>query len=374
MSSSSPALAVTVGNIPAAATATLSGTSSVICGAGSISLQSSSLPSSNYNLKWYKDGVALSGSNTAIYAAQSAGSYSVQRIPVSPTLCPSQMSNAITLTQGTIPAAPVVSVQSGTLTTCAGTPVVLSSSVAPVSGTTLQWYNTSTALSNAVAQTYSTTTAGIYRVKATSGGCTSPYSNNLIVNVASLPSTAIISVFSGSLTLCNASTVTFKSVHAVTGSIGIRWFKDGVEIAGATSQFYTASTPGVYTARRIRIATGCLGTASSPMTVISCNSIVVNDNIEEQEDATSKLNEELTWDAAVSRNPYDQYVTIRLNTASDSDVELTMVDAMGKVVSTDNASMKELGSLHIGEGLTPGMYLIQVRQDENIKTIRVIKQ
>jgi hypothetical protein len=111
-----------------------------------------------------------------------------------------------------------------------------------------------------------------------------------------------------------------------------------------------------------------------PKEVTSCNPIVVNDNNEEQEDATSKLNEELTWDAAVSRNPYDQYVTIRLNTASDSDVEFTMVDAMGKVVSTDNASMKELGSLHIGEGLTPGMYLIQVRQDENIKTIRVIKQ
>jgi hypothetical protein len=51
-----------------------------------------------------------------------------------------------------------------------------------------------------------------------------------------------------------------------------------------------------------------------------------------------------------------------------------MIDAMGKVVSTDNASMKELGSMHIGESLTPGMYLIQVRQDENIKTIRVIKQ
>jgi hypothetical protein len=159
----------------------------------------------------------------------------------------------------------------------------------------------------------------------------------------------------------------------VTSSTGIRWYKDGVEIAGATSQFYTTTTPGDYTARRIT-SSGCLGTASSAKTVISCNPIVVNDNIEEQEDATSKLNTELTWDAAVSRNPYDQYVTIRLNTASDSDVELTMVDAMGKVVSTDNTNMKELGSMHIGEGLTPGVYLIQVRQDENIKTIRVIKQ
>jgi hypothetical protein len=373
MSSASPAIAITVGNIPASSTATLSGTSTVICGASSITLQSSSFPSASYNLKWYKDGVALSGSNTATYIAQTAGSYSVQRIPVSATLCPSQMSNAITLTQGTIPAAPVVSVQSGTLTTCEGTPVVLSSSVAPGSGTTLQWFSTSTAISNATAQAYSAATAGSYRVKATSGGCTSPYSNSLIVTVATLPGAASISVSSGSLTLCNGSTVTFTSASAVTSTIGVRWYKDGVQIAGATAQSYTASTPGVYTARRIN-STGCLGAASSAMTVISCNPIVVNDNNEEQEDATSKLNTELTWDAAVSRNPYDQYVTIRLNTASDSNVELTMIDAMGKVVSTDNASMKELGSMHIGEGLTPGMYLIQVRQDENIKTIRVIKQ
>ena len=373
MSSASPAIAITVGNIPASSTATLSGTSTVICGAGSISLQSSSLPSPTYSLKWYKDGVALSGSNTGTYVAQSAGSYRVQRIPVSSTLCPSQMSNAITLTQGSIPAAPVVSVQSGTLATCAGTPVVLSSSVASGSGTTLQWFSTSTAISNATAQSYSTATSGSYRVKATSGGCTSPYSNSLTVTVASLPGTASISVTNGSLTLCNGSTVTFTSASTVTSSIGIRWYKDGVQIAGATAQSYTASTPGVYTARRIN-SSGCLGNASSAMTVISCNPIVVNDNNEEQEDATSKLNTELTWDAAVSRNPYDQYVTIRLNTASDSNVELTMIDAMGKVVSTDNASMKELGSMHIGEGLTPGMYLIQVRQDENIKTIRVIKQ
>jgi hypothetical protein len=143
---------------------------------------------------------------------------------------------------------------------------------------------------------------------------------------------------------------------------------------GATSQFYTTTTPGVYTARRITLSSGCLSNASGAKTVISCNPIVVNDNNEEQEDATSKLDEELVWDAAVSRNPYEQYVTIRLNSESDSDVELTMVDAMGKLVSHEVANIKELGSTRIGEGLTPGIYLISIRQDENIKTIRVIKQ
>jgi hypothetical protein len=51
-----------------------------------------------------------------------------------------------------------------------------------------------------------------------------------------------------------------------------------------------------------------------------------------------------------------------------------MIDPMGKVVSHDASNLKELGSMRIGEGLTPGMYLISIRQDDNIKTIRVIKQ
>ncbi len=368
-SASSNALTVIVGSIPSTTTISASGNNTVVCGTTAVTLSSLVGPTTSATLQWYKDGVAMTNITSQVVPTTLPGVYTVRRI----SYCPSLPSNAITVTTGTVPSAPVVSVQSGSLATCYGTPVVLGSDVAPGSGTTLQWYKSSTLLSNATAQSYSTATAGSYRVKATSGGCTSPFSNSLSVSVISIPGTASISVYSGSLTLCNGSSVTLKSLHTVTNNIGIRWFKDGVEIAGATSQFYTTTTPGVYTARRIN-SSGCLGAASSALTVISCNPIVVNDNNEEQEDATSKLNEELTWDAAVSRNPYDQYVTIRLNTASDSDVELTMVDAMGKVVSTDYASMKELGSLHIGEGLTPGMYLIQVRQDDNIKTIRVIKQ
>jgi hypothetical protein len=30
--------------------------------------------------------------------------------------------------------------------------------------------------------------------------------------------------------------------------------------------------------------------------------------------------------------------------------------------------------MRLGESLTPGMYMINIRQDENIKNIRVIKQ
>jgi hypothetical protein len=372
-SSSNSVSVVQGGSLPSAPS--ISSPTSVICsGAGTITLTSNQAPSATVALQWYKNGVLISGATAQTYAAVSVGSYTVKKLSTTGG-CASLPSNAISVSVGVTPSTiPAISIQTGTLPLCTGSAVVLQTAVIPTSTQTLQWYKSGVALSGATGTSYTALVGGSYTVKLVeTGGCatTSP---GFAVSQQTPPSAPSVTVYSGSLLLCNGSAVTFKSSAAPTGTVGIRWYKDGVQISGATSQYYTATTAGSYTARKVTLSSGCISNASSAKVVTSCNPIVVNDNNEEQEDATSKLNEELTWDAAVSRNPYDQYVTIRLNTASDSDVELTMVDAMGKVVSTDNASMKELGSLHIGEGLTPGMYLIQVRQDENIKTIRVIKQ
>jgi hypothetical protein len=372
-SSSNSVSVVQGGSLPSAPS--ISSPTSVICsGAGTITMTSNQAPSATVSLQWYKNGVLVSGATAQTYAAVSVGSYTVKKLSTTGG-CASLPSNAIGVSVGVTPSTiPAISIQTGTLPLCTGSAVVLQTAAIPTSTQTLQWYKSGVALSGATGTSYTALVGGSYTVKLVeTGGCATT-SSGFAVSQQTPPSATVVTVHSGSLLLCNGSAVTLKSSSLPTATVGIRWYKDGVQISGATGQFYTATTAGSYTARRITLSSGCISNASTPRVVTSCNPIVVNDNNEEQEDATSKLNEELTWDAAVSRNPYDQYVTIRLNTASDSDVELTMVDAMGKVVSTDNASMKELGSLHIGEGLTPGMYLIQVRQDENIKTIRVIKQ
>ncbi|MFM7467095.1 MAG: T9SS type A sorting domain-containing protein [Crocinitomicaceae bacterium] len=53
---------------------------------------------------------------------------------------------------------------------------------------------------------------------------------------------------------------------------------------------------------------------------------------------------------------------------------MTMVDAMGKEVSRTQTTVEGIESVQLGEQLTPGVYMITVRQDENVKMIRVIKQ
>jgi hypothetical protein len=175
---------------------------------------------------------------------------------------------------------------------------------------------------------------------------------------------------------------------ATTAPVLLKWYKDSVEITfttnvlaanpasqtpGATNQCIAVSQAGKYSVKAFYGTSQCAGVMSAQKHITGASTLVLDGN-EPLEDASSKLNEELVWDAAVSRNPYDQFVNIRLNSESESNVELTMIDAMGKVVSQDLATIKELGSLRIGEGLMPGMYLINIRQDDNIKTIRVIKQ
>jgi len=227
-------LSITNGTIPpnTAVVTAINGGGTVVCGTTAVKLQSSVAPTQNATLQWYKDGSPVVNATTQTLSVLSAGSYAVRRITTS---CPSLPSNAISVTVGVVPSAPVVSVQSGSLATCPGVSVVLSSS-APVAGTTLQWFSTNNPISNATSETYSTATAGLYRVKATNGICLSPFSNSLTLSVDPVGA-ASVSIFSGSLTLCNASTVTFKSAHSPTSSTGIRWFKDGVEIAGAIGTF-----------------------------------------------------------------------------------------------------------------------------------------
>ncbi|MFM7757857.1 MAG: T9SS type A sorting domain-containing protein, partial [Crocinitomicaceae bacterium] len=86
------------------------------------------------------------------------------------------------------------------------------------------------------------------------------------------------------------------------------------------------------------------------------------------------LDVELTWDAAAMPNPYNEYVTVSLSTESTSSVTITMVDAMGKEVSRTQTTVEGIESVQLGEQLTPGVYMITVRQDDNVKMIRVIKQ
>ena len=400
LSNASNAISATYSALPAVSnvTTTTAGASTVLCVGNTISLKSSVAASATVLVQWYKNGQLIPGATGTNYIASTAGSYTVVTSNVAG--CSAAAGTALVLTQGVAAATPVITA-SGSTTLCGtGAQVTLSSSVAAQAGTTLQWYKNGAAVTGGTATTLSVlntaTNAGSYTVKVLSqaGGCPSALSAETVITTGTAPTT--VPTVSTVTSTGGASTVTVlsnttptiylkSSVVPVTGTatvapVILKWYKNGVEMTstvnlGLTNQTIAVTSAGSYTVRAFYGTSLCPGIISLAKNITGTSPLGIDlNNNEEQEDATSKLDTELTWDAAVSRNPYEQYVTIRLNSESDSDIELTMVDAMGKVVSHEVANIKELGSTRIGEGLTPGIYLISIRQDENIKTIRVIKQ
>ncbi|MDR1454092.1 MAG: T9SS type A sorting domain-containing protein [Tannerella sp.] len=108
-----------------------------------------------------------------------------------------------------------------------------------------QWYRNDVAISGAAARTFVATLAGVYKCYVTDGICRGFSSAATLVRreEASLPAKAVISpalavLSTGDSVLLTAS-VSGKSVY--------RWYRDGVEISGATQAACLVKTPGKYT-------------------------------------------------------------------------------------------------------------------------------
>ncbi|MBI2730560.1 MAG: T9SS type A sorting domain-containing protein [Sphingobacteriales bacterium] len=247
-SPASNAIVVTVNPIPAAPTIS-AGSSTSICAGNSVTL-TSSVATGN---QWYKDGVLIAGAINQTYAVSASGSYTCI---VTSNGCSSAASNAIVVTVNAVPSPSVITAGSAT-TFCSGGSVTLTSSVA--SGN--QWYKDGVLITGATNQTYAATASGSYTCIVTSNGCSSAVSNAIVVTVNAIPSASTITAGSAT-TFCSGGSVTLTSSVAT----GNQWYKDGVLIAGATSQTYAASASGSYTC--IVTSNGCSSPASNAIVVI----------------------------------------------------------------------------------------------------------
>ena len=218
-----------------------SASSSTICGDGGLILSSTVTA-----VQWQLNGGNIAGATNQIYIATIAGSYTA----VTTGNC-NVTSNTLTLTIGTAPATPIVTI-SGTANVCSGGSVILTSSITPI-----QWVKDNVDISGATAQTYTATAGGIYKAYTTNGTCIA-YSVAVVVTVGGSP--PIIAVTNGgSLAICSGSGLNLTSTVAA-----VQWQLGGVNIVGATTQTYTATVAGVYTA--VATGTGC-ATASNALTV-----------------------------------------------------------------------------------------------------------
>ncbi len=234
-SPASNAITVTTGQTPSAPAITAGGPTS-LC-AGEIVTLSAGNVCSGCTVSW------SNGQTGPIITVLSAGTYTAR---VSNNCGQSPASNAITVTTGQAPSAPAITA-GGPTSLCAGESVTLSAGNV-CTGCTVSWSNGQTGGSITVS------TAGIYTANVSSACGQSPASNALSVTVEP-PFKPVIQVNS-------------TCYLAAPSGNDYQWKLNGVDIPGATGQFWVAAETGYYGVR-MQNTVNCPG-ESDPLFVEKC--------------------------------------------------------------------------------------------------------
>ncbi len=250
----SPRTAVTATvTTPAVANVTASG-STAICQGSSVTLNASPTGAS-FNYQWLLNGAVIPGATSSSYVATQPGSYLVS-VYTTPA-CNDTSNTPVVVTVSPVPVA--VS-PAGPFTLCQGGSQVITGPGG--TGLTYQWLLNNAIIPGATSQTYSANATGNYRVRVTTSNSCSDTSQPVSVNVVAAPPATVSA--SGPLNICPNVGVVLSG--PANSSLSYQWFLNGVAIAGATGQTYTALAAGQYTLRTQVTSASC-STFSSPVVV-----------------------------------------------------------------------------------------------------------
>jgi gliding motility-associated-like protein len=233
---------------PAQPTLGLSG-AATFCEGGSVTLSVTSTVTSGDRFQWFRDGSAIgTPTSESTYTVYGSGEYSVQ---VTNTFgCISDASAAQTVTVYPLPSIPQV-LPSGPIAFCEGNSILLTAvSTISVGSITYQWFNSSGSITGATNSMYETPllqASETYTVVAISAsGCSSTApSGQLVVTVYPKPDSVTIST-SDPIAFCEGGKALLTASSVPSGHT-VLWFKDGIQIAGATASTYEATISGNYT-------------------------------------------------------------------------------------------------------------------------------
>jgi hypothetical protein len=298
------------------------------CQGGSVTLSSSS----NTGNQWYKNGIAISGANSATLVVNSSGSYTATLTSNGNQSSPS---NAIVVTVNPSPPTPTISAGSAT-TFCAGGSVTLTSNAS--SGN--QWYKDGVAISGQTNTTLNVTTSGSYTAIVTAGGCQSAASNSIVVTVNLIPPIPTITAV-GNILQSSASS-------------GNQWYFNGSIISGATSQQYTVQASGLYTVQ---------------VTVNNCSAMSASYNFV----ATATVDPSAwNYDVTLFPNPVNEnlYITNR----SNRKLVIRVIDITGEYLQELNLNTAN-GTIDMKK-FAKGIYVVCITDKKRNETIYqiVLKQ
>jgi hypothetical protein len=225
---------------------------------------------------------------------------------------------------------------------------------------------------------------------------------NSITLGSSVPTTGIFSTQCGN-TIPNVNTVvnctwvgpgTYRFVVSggtLSGSVTLDKTWNGFQFSNITN-----AGPGAYTVSVYFKPTGYASfgdPTSCELIELSSSQAINSQDPQLHEDQTEGLGVEessyvngieenqfqnTTWTATATSNPFAHSFQIKLNGAEgiSTDVSFTaqLTDMSGKVYSQATLSKEQLEAESFGEQLAPGMYLITLRQGEELRVLRVVKR
>ena len=92
-----------------------------------------------------------------------------------------------------------------------------------------------------------------------------------------------------------------------------------------------------------------------------------------RENATDTM-VKVTFNAAAYPNPFANNFVIDVKTRSESAVSLKVYDMIGRLVDQKEVKVSDLETTPIGDNYPSGVYNIVVTQDNDVKTVRVVKR
>lgn len=254
--------------------------SSAVATAGqSVSLSVSASGTAPMTYQWYKDGSTVTGGNAATLSlatvsARDAGSY----LAIVSNAAGSTTSDTASLTVNAAVVAPTIVSQPASVTALEGTSVTFAVSATGSGPLVYQWQKNGVPLGGATSTSFTfpavlVSDAGSYSVVVTNAaGTIYSSSATLIVNSAQVAPVIVTQPLSQSVSLGNA----VQFIVSATGTpLYYQWMKGGVDIAGATSSFYsiansTAASAGNYSVDVYNNA----GAVTSVTATLSINTIL----------------------------------------------------------------------------------------------------
>lgn len=183
-----------------------------------------------------------------------------------------------------------------------------------------------------------------YQCRVT-GSCATLTSTSVSLTVIIIPKPVIV---------LNISNSEFPVLFTSGGST-YQWFKDGLSISGATSSTHNVSAEGIYTVQAF--SSGCASEISNGQAVI-----ITGDEAMDQ-----------TSIAYVYPNPARDKLIISLHQfAKGKEVEIEMIDLMGRIMQTATGTGGETREMNVGS-FTEGRYLVKLRQADKMVIRHFIK-